>query len=96
MKHPDTLYVQMFESFQLSYGKKPLMGGTRRDTYFSSLMQILLHNARTGVSRDYLEDVLLGDRDIENPLVSSSCRQFSFTFFTILSVFSTLLLQNSG
>lgn len=66
MKHPDTLYVQMFESFQLSYGKKPLMGGTRRDTYFSSLMQILLHNARTGVSRDYLEDVLLGDRDIEN------------------------------
>lgn len=66
MKHPDTLYVQMFESFQLSYGKKPLMGGTRRDTYFSSLMQILLHNAKTGVSRDYLEDVLLGDRDIEN------------------------------
>ena len=58
MKHPDTLYVQMFESFQLSYGKKPLMGGTRRDTYFSSLMQILLHNAKTGVSRDYLEDVL--------------------------------------
>lgn len=29
-------------------------------------MQILLHNVSTGVSRDYLEDVLLGDRDIEN------------------------------
>lgn len=66
MKQLDTLYVQMFVSFQMSYGSKPLTGGMRRDTYFSSLMQILLHNARTGVSRDYLEDVLLGDRDIEN------------------------------
>ena len=28
------------------------------------------------------------------PLVSSSCRQFSFTFFTILSGFPTLLLLN--
>lgn len=65
MKQMNTLYVQMFESFQMSYGRKPLMGGTRRDTYFSSLMQILLHNVKTGVSRDHLEDVLLGDRDIE-------------------------------
>lgn len=66
MEQPEILYVQMFDSFQMSYGGKPLTGGTRRDTHFSSLMQILLHNFKTGVSRDYLEDVLLGDRDIEN------------------------------
>lgn len=66
MKQMNTLYVQMFVSFQMSYGRKPLTGGMRRDTYFSSLMQILLHNVKTGVRRDYLEDVLLGDRDIEN------------------------------
>ena len=66
MKRTETLYVQMFENFQMSYGRTPLTGGMRRDTHFSSLMQILLHNVKTGVSRDYLEEVLLGDRDIEN------------------------------
>lgn len=66
MEQADTLYVQMFGNFQMSYGGKPLTGERRRDTHFTSLMQILLHNAETGVSRDYLEDVLLGDRDIDN------------------------------
>lgn len=66
MKRPDTLYVQMFDSFQISYGGQPLTMGTRRDTHFSRLMQILLHNVNTGVSKDYLEDVLLGERDVEN------------------------------
>lgn len=66
MKRPDTLYVQMFDSFQISYGGQPLTMGMRRDTHFSRLMQILLHNVNTGVSKDYLEDVLLGERDVEN------------------------------
>lgn len=61
-----TLCVQMFGSFQMIYGDRPLTSGRRRDTHFTSLMQILLHNAAKGVSRDYLEDVLLGDRDVEN------------------------------
>lgn len=66
MKQTDKLYVQMFDSFQMSYKGQPLTVGTRRDTYFSSLMQILLHNVRTGVNREYLKDVLLGERDVEN------------------------------
>lgn len=66
MKQTDKLYIQMFESFQMSYRGMPLAVGTRRGTQFSSLMQILLHNARTGVSRDQLEEVLFGDRDVEN------------------------------
>ncbi|MCI8465909.1 MAG: hypothetical protein HFI63_08645 [Lachnospiraceae bacterium] len=56
----------MFRNFQLYYDGRPLTGEKLRDTYFTSLMQILLHNVSTGVSRDYLEDVLLGDRDVEN------------------------------
>ncbi len=60
------LHVQMFGNFQMKYGGKPLTGEKRRDTYFTSLMQILLHNVKKGVSRDVLEDILLGDRDIEN------------------------------
>ncbi len=62
----DTLYVQMFGNFQMRYGGKPLNRERIRDTHFTSLMQILLHNVSTGISRDYLEDVLLGERDIEN------------------------------
>ena len=62
----DFLHVQMFGNFQMKYGGKPLTGEKRRDTYFTSLMQILLHNVKKGVSRDILEDILLGDRDIEN------------------------------
>ena len=66
MEQSEILYVQMFGNFQMSYQDKPLTGERRRDTHFMSLMQILLHNVHTGVSRDYLEDVLLGDRDVEN------------------------------
>ena len=66
MERLETLYVRMFGNFQMYYRDKPLTGERRRDTHFTSLMQILLHNVQTGVSRDYLEDVLLGDRDIEN------------------------------
>lgn len=66
MEQLGTLYVQMFGGFQMSYRNKPLAGEGRRDTHFTSLMQLLLHNVQTGVSRDYLEDVLLGERDVEN------------------------------
>lgn len=66
MERQDILYVQMFGSFRMSYGEKPLTGEKVRDTYFTSLMQILLHHIENGVSRDRLEEVLLGDRDVEN------------------------------
>lgn len=66
MESQNTLYVQMFGNFRMSYGGKPLTGGKARDTYFTSLMQILLHHIQDGVSRDRLEEVLLGDRDVEN------------------------------
>ncbi len=66
MEQFETLYVQMFGNFQMRYAGRPLTGEKLRDTYFTSLMQILLHNVSDGVSRNYLEDVLLGDRDIEN------------------------------
>lgn len=66
MEKPNVLHVQMFGNFQLFYDGRPLTGEKLRDTHFTSLMQILLHNVEAGVSRDYLEDVLLGDRDVEN------------------------------
>lgn len=66
MEEPDVLYVQMFGNYQMNFNGNLLTGEKIRDTYFTSLMQILLHHASAGVARDYLEDVLLGDRDVEN------------------------------
>lgn len=63
MEEQNTLYVQMFGNFRMKYGEKPLTGEKLRDTYFTSLMQILLHNVSEGVSRDYLEDVLFNQRE---------------------------------
>lgn len=66
MEKTNILYVQMFGNYQIRYNGRPLTGEKIRDTYFNGLMQILLHNTSSGVSRDYLEDVLLGDRDVAN------------------------------
>ncbi|MCI8639888.1 MAG: hypothetical protein HFG41_12335 [Coprococcus sp.] len=60
------LNVRTFGSFEMSYKGRTLAGGRRRDTHFMNLMQVLLHNIKKGVSRDSLEDILLGDRDVEN------------------------------
>lgn len=66
MEQQNILYVQMFGRFRMSYGDIPLTGEKARDTHFTSLMQMLLHYVQTGVSRDRLEETLLGDRDVEN------------------------------
>lgn len=66
MEQSGVLYVRMFGNFQMYYDGKLLTGGRVKDTHFTSLMQMLLHNAKEGVSRDALEEALLGDRDVEN------------------------------
>lgn len=66
LEDPNVLYAQMFGNFQLYYNGRPLTGERVRDTYFTSLMQILLHHTDDGVGRNDLEEVLLGDRDVEN------------------------------
>lgn len=59
------LYVKMFGSFSVSYQGSSLFQCTG-ETQFSSLMQIVLHHREKGVSRETLEEVLFGDRDITN------------------------------
>ncbi len=66
MEGGHVLHVRMFGNYQMHYNGHPLTGEKIRDTHFTSLMQILLHHVSAGVSRDCLEDVLLGDRDVEN------------------------------
>lgn len=65
-KRQAVLQVKMFGNFSLTYEGKSLLGRKTGETQFSSLMQILLHNREKGVSRELLEEVVFGEREIEN------------------------------
>lgn len=61
------LSVQMFGGFSMSWQGLRLTGGSKsRESQFVYLMQLLLHHPKTGVSRELLEEVLFGEREIDN------------------------------
>lgn len=62
----NTLRVKMFGSFSMMYDGISLLGKKISETQFTYLMQILLHNREKGISREQLEEMLFGDRDIKN------------------------------
>ncbi len=61
------LSVKMFGNFLLLYKGKSLNGQKTSESQFVYLMQIVLHNRKNGVSREAVEEVLFGDRDIDDP-----------------------------
>ncbi len=62
----EALHVKMFGNFSVTYQGKSLLGKKVSETQFAYLMMALLHNRETGVNREYLEEMLFGDRDLEN------------------------------
>lgn len=63
----DVLQMQAFGGFSLTYKGKVITGSIKsRESQFVYLMQVLLHERANGVSRDRLEEILFGDRDIED------------------------------
>lgn len=61
------LQVRMFGTFSMSYNGMPLaMKRLRRNNQFTNLMQAVLYHSEKGVGRDWLEDVVFEDRDVEN------------------------------
>ncbi len=60
------LKVKLFGNFSLMYGEHSLLGKKVSETQFTLLMQILLYYHKTGVSREHLEELLFGDRDVKN------------------------------
>lgn len=63
----NTLYVQMFGGFSMTWNGKLLTGGAKSsETQFVYLMQLLLHYRREGVGKELLKKVLFGDREINN------------------------------
>lgn len=59
------LRVQMFGNFSMVWNDHTIIGNSKSgETQFAYLMQVLLHNRKRGVSRDRMEQILFGDRDV--------------------------------
>ncbi len=67
LEKKDILSVKMFGNFSMLYNGVSLSGQKSGESQFITLMQLLIHNRNRGVSRDMAEEVLFGDRDIQNP-----------------------------
>ena len=64
---PNTLYVRMLGGFSVRWNGKLIAGGSKAsDSQLTCLLQILIHNREVGVTRDRLEELLFGDRDMHN------------------------------
>ena len=59
------LQVKTFGSFSMIYDGKSLFGRKVGETQFASMMQMLIHERKKGVSRDRLEQELFGEREVE-------------------------------
>lgn len=61
------LFVRTLGGFSLSWNGALIAEGSKsNESQFTYLLQILLHNYLTGVSRNRLEELLFEDRDIRN------------------------------
>lgn len=61
------LQVRMLGGFSMSWNGERLAGVSKtKETQFVYLMQLLLHYLKEGVRREFLEEVLFGDREIDN------------------------------
>ncbi len=60
------LIVKMFGDFSMQYEGKFLRESKTSQSHFMYLMQMLLHFRKSGVSRGDLEEVMFGDRDIDD------------------------------
>ena len=63
----EVVQVQMFGSFAIRYqGKIIASEGRTSESQFTYLMQLVLHHAKDGISRDAVEDIIFGDRELED------------------------------
>ena len=63
----DVLYVKMLGGFSMTYNGKTIAGSSKSSVSQNyALLQILIHAREKGVTRDRLEELLFGDREVEN------------------------------
>lgn len=66
-KRSNVLYVKMLGGFSMSYNGKTIAGSSKSSiSQNNALLQILIHSREKGVTRDRLEELLFGDREVDN------------------------------
>jgi len=60
------LHVKMFGKFSMWYRGASLLEKNTNETQFAYVMQLVLHYRKEGISRERMEEILFGDRDISN------------------------------
>lgn len=60
------LVVTTFGGFSMTYNGKSIEGRKNGNSQFAALMQMLVHYKNKGVKREQLEEVLFGDRDVDD------------------------------
>ena len=66
-KTEQKLLVKMLGGFSMSYNGKMIAGSSKSSiSQNNALLQILIHSREKGVTRDRLEELLFGDREVDN------------------------------
>ena len=66
-ERPDVLYVRMLGGFAVRWNGKLVAGGSKAsESQYTYLLQLLIHNRESGVTRDRLEELLFEDRELDN------------------------------
>ena len=67
--------VQMFGNFRMDYNGAPFVAEKmHKESQFNRMMQALIHYSDCGIAKDKLEEIVIGERDIDAPH-SSDCRE---------------------
>lgn len=60
--------VQMFGNFRMDYNGAPFVAEKmHKESQFNRLMQAMMHNSDCGIAKDKLEEIVIGERDIDAP-----------------------------
>ena len=60
--------VQMFGNFRMDYNGAPFVADKmHKESQFNRLMQAMMHYSTSGIAKDKLEEIVIGERDIDAP-----------------------------
>lgn len=63
-----TIKVQMFGNFRMDYNGAPFVAEKmHKESQFNRLMQAMMHYSDSGIAKDKLEEIVIGERDIDAP-----------------------------
>lgn len=63
-----TIKVQMFGNFRMDYNGAPFVADKmHKESQFNRLMQAMMHYSVCGIAKDKLEEIVIGERDIDAP-----------------------------